>query len=397
MRISGLVGSLRSLGDTLEEVKVVRKFLRVVPAKYSQVAISIETMLDVTTMSVDELTGRLRVVEDRLEEDNNDGGSGGRLLLTEEEWHARLKGKEQGGSSSGGNGGRGRGRGRGGGRNNSGRDKASNCNGKCHNCGIWGHFARECYRPRQERREGGEEAHLAQGEDDQPAILLAQVCDEVVHDAAPEESSGRDDAPTGAALAPCCSRGDSPGATEVVNLNEERVVPVDACVWVWYDETSASNHMTRRRDGFADLDTSIGGTVKFGDGSVVEIKVRGTILFACHNGDHRALTDAYYIPRLCSNIVSLGQLDENGCRIDIGRGILRLFDRHQCLLARVPRARNRFFIVDLDIAKPACLVAVHTDDSWRWHARYGHLKFDALRKLGRLGMVRGLPCIEHVA
>ena len=113
---------------------------------------------------MDELTGRLRVVKDRLEEDNNDGGLGSRLLLTEEEWYARLKDKEQGSSSSGGN--SGRGRGRGGGRNNSWRDKAPKHNGKFHNCCVWGHFARECYKPRQERREGGEEAHLAQGEDD---------------------------------------------------------------------------------------------------------------------------------------------------------------------------------------------------------------------------------------
>jgi hypothetical protein len=34
--------------------------------------------------------------------------------------------------------------------------------------------------------------------------------------------------------------------------------------------------------------------------------------------------------------------------------------------------------------------------AWRWHERYGHLNFKALRKLGRADMVRGLPTIDHV-
>ena len=35
MRITGLVNHLRVLGDTLEEEKVVKKFLRIVPSKYT--------------------------------------------------------------------------------------------------------------------------------------------------------------------------------------------------------------------------------------------------------------------------------------------------------------------------------------------------------------------------
>ena len=100
------------------------------------------------------------------------------------------------------------------------------------------------------------------------------------------------------------------------------------------------------------------------------------MLFACENGDHRALTDVYYIPCLRSNIISLGQLDESGCQIAIRGGYLKLHDRRQRLLATVPRGRNRLYIVTLDIAKPVCLAAVHGDDSWRWHARYGHPKED---------------------
>ena len=188
------------------------------------------------------------------------------------------------------------------------------------------------------------------------------------------------------------------GTTERVNLVEDRVLLTSADQGndTWFLDTGASNHMTGRRDVFTELDTTVGGTVKFGDGSIVEIKGRGTILFACGNGDHRALADAYYIPRLRSNIVSLGQLEENGCRIDLCNGFLKLFDRRQRLLAKVPRARNRLYTVTLDIARPVCLAAVCSDDSWRWHARYGHLNFDALRKLARQGMVRGLPHINHV-
>jgi hypothetical protein len=31
-----------------------------------------------------------------------------------------------------------------------------------------------------------------------------------------------------------------------------------------------------------------------------------------------------------------------------------------------------------------------------WHTRFGHLNFDALRKLARQGMVCGLPAVDHV-
>jgi hypothetical protein len=39
------------------------------------------------------------------------------------------------------------------------------------------------------------------------------------------------------------------------------------------------------------------------------------------------------------------------------------------------------------------LAAQRTEEPWLWHARYGHLSFDALGKLEK--MVWGLPHIEH--
>jgi hypothetical protein len=73
--------------------------------------------------------------------------------------------------------------------------------------------------------------------------------------------------------------------------------------------------MTGDRSVFSKLNHDVRGTVRFGDGSVAEIEGSGTIIFSCKNGEHRVLTGVYYLPRLTANIISVGQLDESGCRI----------------------------------------------------------------------------------
>jgi hypothetical protein len=63
--ITGLAADLRLLGDNITDAEVMEKMLQVVPEHLAQVAISIETLLDINTISVEEVTGRLRAVEQR--------------------------------------------------------------------------------------------------------------------------------------------------------------------------------------------------------------------------------------------------------------------------------------------------------------------------------------------
>ncbi|KAL6658537.1 hypothetical protein ACP70R_004123 [Stipagrostis hirtigluma subsp. patula] len=165
LRISGLVGSLRELGEEMKDSRVVRKILRVLPKRLKQVAVSIQMLLDLDAMSVEELLGRLRVAE---EQDDVEGESAGpaRLLLTEEQWEARRRqhgGKERrrGGEKGGGrNGGHGE------------DDDASSTSsgasgrhrGRCFTCGERGHIARNCSKARKEK------ALLADA-DDEPTLL----------------------------------------------------------------------------------------------------------------------------------------------------------------------------------------------------------------------------------
>lgn len=103
MRLGSLAAELRELGEKMEEERVVKKMLRVVPAKYNQIACSIEMFADLKTMSMEELVGRLRVAEERCGGVEVAANSAGQLLLTEEQWEARRRerrGKERACSGS---------------------------------------------------------------------------------------------------------------------------------------------------------------------------------------------------------------------------------------------------------------------------------------------------------
>jgi hypothetical protein len=66
----------------------------------------------------------------------------------------------------------------------------------------------------------------------------------------------------------------------------------------WCLNTGATHHMTGRREFFTKLDSSVRGSVKFGDASGVEIKGVGSIILTTESGEHRLLTGVYYIPSL---------------------------------------------------------------------------------------------------
>jgi len=88
LRLQTLISKLKSHGVTIDEEEAVSKFLHSVPAKYIQIALSIETMLDLSTLTIEDVAGHLRAVDERLGQATATKDSGN-LLLTEEEWAAR--------------------------------------------------------------------------------------------------------------------------------------------------------------------------------------------------------------------------------------------------------------------------------------------------------------------
>jgi hypothetical protein len=100
-RITKITDQLAILGEEHGEEEIVRKFLEALPDRFEQIAVAIETLLDLEDVSLDELVGRLKATEERLNRSKGRGGGGsggggagkeidGKLYFTEEQVIARL-------------------------------------------------------------------------------------------------------------------------------------------------------------------------------------------------------------------------------------------------------------------------------------------------------------------
>jgi hypothetical protein len=88
LRINSLAEKLRSLGEVVGETRIVKKILCVLSKQYNQIAMSIETLLNINTLMVEELVGRLHAAEDRLDIDTVTEKTE-KLYLSEDQWLAK--------------------------------------------------------------------------------------------------------------------------------------------------------------------------------------------------------------------------------------------------------------------------------------------------------------------
>lgn len=185
---------------------------------------------------------------------------------------------------------------------------------------------------------------------------------------------------------------------DVMLLNEEAVVPKLKSTMgeqkesqIWYLDNGASNHMTGQRGKFKELDESVNGSVKFGDGSIMHIKGRGVVSFKCKNGEEKMLNEVYYIPSLCNNIISLGQLSEAGNKVVLEGDYLWVYEERGRLLMKVKRSENRLYKISLEEYSPMCLFSKTEEETWLWHIRLGHVNFKALEIMSNERMAHGIP------
>jgi hypothetical protein len=99
----------------------------------------------------------------------------------------------------------------------------------------------------------------------------------------------------------------------------------------------------------------IAGTVSFGDASKVEVKGKYKVKFIQKNESTGIIEDVYFIPKMKSNILSIGQLMEKGYKIFSNGRYLNLEDKTGRMVVSVEMTPNRMFKLDLHSIQERCL------------------------------------------
>ena len=113
----------------------------------------------------------------------------------------------------------------------------------------------------------------------------------------------------------------------------------------------------------------------------------------CKNGEERTLSDVYFIPCLRSNIISLGQLTEEGNQVTIKGEYMWIHEREGRLLMKIKKSANRLYKLFIESPRSSCLLSKAEEDSKLWHARLGHVNYQAMSLMFKEKMVKGLPRI----
>jgi hypothetical protein len=316
--------------DTYNEERAIEKLFHCIPEKYKQIARSIESLLDLSMMLIEEAIVFHKVIDgDEPQPLLGPITVGGKLHLTWEQWEAcqgdgkkvesspstgdRKRGKpsKAHGRAQAGARGRAEGSTHGGAHGGAAGNQKAASDDACHICGKLDHGATECRQPRCGQ------AHVAKVEEEDPTLLLAHASNELSPTASPAAALLHLDEPWAHALLRDSSSNDKTDG--------------------WCLDTSATHHMTGRWEFFTDLDSNVRGSVKFGDASRVEIKGVSSVIFAVESSEHRLLFGVYYIPALRNSIINLGQLDENDSLVEIKDWVMRIWDHHRRLLAKVTR------------------------------------------------------------
>ena len=139
-----------------------------------------------------------------------------------------------------------------------------------------------------------------------------------------------------------------------------------------YLDMGASSHITCMKTFYQSLYESHKGVVRLGDGSSIRYESKGEVHVECTNGERMIFENVLCIPKLKTNILSLGKLDSQGCDIRLRDAFLTVYNGQGRLITETPKTRGNMYLLKLNIFEHCLLVEKNDEEAWLWHTRMCH-------------------------
>ncbi|GAU51565.1 hypothetical protein TSUD_244720 [Trifolium subterraneum] len=134
-------------------------------------------------------------------------------------------------------------------------------------------------------------------------------------------------------------------------------------------------------------------SVKLGNDSKMAVEGKWNVKLN-KAGKIHVITDVYYLPGLCNNLLSIGQLQQKGLTIVFRNNVCQMYHEDKRLILTTEMTPNRMYIVHASVVRPNCFQVTKHEESNLWHHIYAHLSMKVLKVLSRNQMVKGLPEIK---
>ncbi|KAH9659018.1 hypothetical protein KPL70_023705 [Citrus sinensis] len=165
--------------------------------------------------------------------------------------------------------------------------------------------------------------------------------------------------------------------------------------------SGATWHMTSRREWFHTYELISGGSVYMGNDHALEIAGIGTIKIKMFDGTIRTIGEVRHVNGLKKNLLSLGQIDNHGCKTHVENGIMKIVKGALVLMKAEKIGANLFMLKGETLQEAdACVASNGEESTMMWHLKLGHMSEQGLKILSERKLLPGLksvslPFCEH--
>ncbi|XP_057425797.1 uncharacterized protein LOC130719176 [Lotus japonicus] len=310
-RLQTLTNQMKTNSEVMTDQTLVEKVLRSLTSKFDHIVTTIEESKDLEAMKIDELQGSLEAHEMRKLWKGKDSGQSSSHEEdgdSKRKWDSKEKGQNK---------------------DNVKKGKNKKQNVQCYACKKLGHYSYECKSKKKgSKPSGDDQAYSAQDDDSDSEQVLFVV-------PANDDQS-------------CYAKNSRILSDEVINSVVSSHKNDDS---TWYLDSECSAHMTGHKNWFVDLDESKTSGVRFADNSMITYAGKGRVLIRKKNGKQAFILDVLFVPSLKHNLISLGQLIENGYSMKTKGKKLMIFDPKKRLILQSVLSANKTFRVALDTSR----------------------------------------------
>ncbi|MCO5571734.1 hypothetical protein L7F22_025482 [Adiantum nelumboides] len=227
--------------------------------------------------------------------------------------------------------------------------------GNCYNCGIFGHWQRDCTRSGR------------------PQITNGPSNNKVSNYASSSSNPHHEEAFL---------------STYMAHLQEE---VEDG----WYVDSGASNHMTYHHYWFTLVEPFEGeGSVLTGDDSHHAIQGKRTITIQMSQGEEKDLSNVLLVPGITKNLISVGQIVEKGYEVKFNKDGCYVKNDKGKVVAHGEK-NGRIFKLKMNVTHNANFSSHSSSSSLiLWHKRLGHISHQSIMHLKKEELVEGLPTFQ---